>query len=98
MPKRKRLDSATSRLNKLEEFRGLMPVAECAARVGSNQGNWYKWERGAAFPSIVYLPRIENLISKVQKRPVGYREIWPNLLPDLTSLGVADLELSEFAK
>ena len=83
---RKKLNSATGRGNKLEEFRGAMPVNECAARVGCLYGLWYKWERGDSFPTLPYIPRIEDLMTSLVGRPVSYREIWPGVDPSLDGL------------
>jgi len=75
----KRLDTATSRTNLLEQLRGRKPVMECSARVGCKMGIWYRWERGDSFPSLPYISRIEDLLTEVNGRAVSYREIWPGL-------------------
>lgn len=83
---KKRLDSVTSRKNRMEELRGLMPVRETAARMGVDFPQWYKWERGDTFPTIPYLWKIEDLLSSIQGRPITYRDIWPGADPSLAGL------------
>lgn len=83
---KKRIDTATSRENKMEELRGQMPATECAARLGIHFSTWYRWERGDTFPTPPYLMRIEDFFSHIHGRTISYREIWTNLVPDLEGL------------
>ena len=83
---RKRVDTMASKKNRLEEFRGRMPVKEAAARIGVDFPTWYKWERGGAFPTLPYVWRIEELLSSLNDRPIGYREIWAEADPAFEGL------------
>jgi transcriptional regulator with XRE-family HTH domain len=83
---RKRIDASASKANSLAELRRKMPVKECAARLGVDFPTWYKWERGGAFPSLPYIWRIEDLLSKLNDRPITYREIWAEADPAFEGL------------
>jgi len=83
----KRLDTVTSRNNRLEELRNRMPVLECSARVGCKYAIWYRWERGDSFPSLPYIPRIEALLSDVARKQISYKDIWPSIDPSIEDLG-----------
>ena len=86
MAQKKRLDSAASHKNRIEEFRGRMPVQEASARVGTLYGTWYKWERGDSFPTLPFIWRLEELFSGLAGTDVSYRDIWPGIDPTLSNL------------
>ena len=83
---RKRVDTMASKKNRLEEFRGRMPVKEASTRIGVDFPTWYKWERGGAFPTLPYVWRIEELLSSLNERPISYREIWAEADPAFEGL------------